>query len=304
MNNADRLAGMSAFVQTAEAGSFSAAAQRMCRSRSAVAKSVGRLEERLGVRLIHRTTRSQSLTAEGIAFYARCLRVLEELEQAEAEIMQGKPDEAVGKLTISMPVQLGARCIAPVLTALCERHPRLRLDLTLSDRRVDLFDEGYDLAIRSGVLADSSNLRARRLGTEVMVVCAAPHYLARHGVPADPAALEAHAAIAYGRMGSVCLWHFHDADRKPSSARLQVRLCCDDLDVMLQAAMRGLGVTRVPLWLAAAALQRGELIALLPHLQGPAIDLHAIWPRDKVAPARLRIVIDALVQALPAMLTH
>jgi DNA-binding transcriptional LysR family regulator len=158
----DRLNGVSVFVEAVEAGGFSAAALRLNLSRSAVGKTIARLEGRLGVRLFHRTTRSQSLTDDGQAFYERCLRALEEIRAGEAMLESGQ-QEATGRLRVSMPVQFGRRCVAPILSHLAEKHPRLELDLNFSDRLVDLLEDGFDLAIRTGPLDQSAGLMTRRI---------------------------------------------------------------------------------------------------------------------------------------------
>ena len=201
----DRLNGISAFVEAAEAGSFALAAERMRLTRSAVGKSIARLEQRLGVRLFHRTTRSQSLTEDGQAYYERCVRALAELDAGAMALDSGK-GEPIGRLRVSVPVLSGRHCVAPVLLALGRQYPRLAIEISFSDHVVDLVEEGYDLAVRIGNLPDSSTLVARRLGTQRMVICAAPSYLAEHGKPATVDELPEHAAIAYGRSGRIEPW--------------------------------------------------------------------------------------------------
>ena len=178
----ERLQGIDAFVQAVEAGSFAQAAERMRLTRSAVGKSIARLERRLGVRLFHRTTRRQSLTEDGQAYYERCKRALAELEDAEAALDNGRREPS-GRLRVSVPVLFGRHCVAPVLTRLARQYPRLEVEIAFSDRVVDLLEEGFDLAVRVGDLRDSSTLAARRLGTQHLAICAAPSYLDAHGWP-------------------------------------------------------------------------------------------------------------------------
>ena len=180
----ERLQGIEAFVAAVEAGSFALAATRLGRTRSAVGKSIARLEQRLAVRLFQRTTRSQSLTDDGQAYYERCRRALDELDAADAAVEAGR-HAPTGTLRMSMPALFGRVCVAPLLMELASEHQDLRLDLQFSDRRVDLVEERVDLALRSGPLDDSSTLAARLLGHQWMGLYAAPSYLARHGRPAS-----------------------------------------------------------------------------------------------------------------------
>jgi DNA-binding transcriptional LysR family regulator len=194
----DRLGGIAAFVQAAESGSFALAAQRLNLTRSAVGKSIARLEQRLGMRLFHRTTRRQNLTDDGQAFYESCLRALRELENAEAALESGRQVPS-GRLRVSMAVVFGRHCVAPILTRLAAGHPALELDLSFNDRPVDLIEDGFDLAVRGGAIADQDGLMMRRLGEQRMNVVATPGYLARHGTPQSLADLAAHDGVVYGR---------------------------------------------------------------------------------------------------------
>lgn len=193
----DRLSGISVFVTAVEAGSFALAASRLHLSRSAVGKTIARLEQRLGVRLFHRTTRSQSLTDDGALFYER-LRALEEIRSAETLLESGKR-QVSGRLRVSMPVLFGRMCIAPLLTDLTREHPGLELELSFSDRVVDLIEDGFDMAIRNGTLANSSGLVARRIGDHRMTLCASPAYLQRCGEPHSIEQLAQHEAVTYTR---------------------------------------------------------------------------------------------------------
>jgi DNA-binding transcriptional LysR family regulator len=175
-----RLQGIEEFVAAVEAGSFALAAQRLHVTRSAVAKSIARLEARLDTRLFQRTTRSQSLTQEGHGYYERCRRVLAELEAGEA-LADAARDTARGIVRVSLPAMLGRLKVGPLLIALAQRHPGLTLELGFTDRRVDLVEEGIDLALRSGELPDTTQLVARPVGVQWMVLCAAPAYLAERG---------------------------------------------------------------------------------------------------------------------------
>ena len=188
----ERFAGIRAFVQAVEAGSFSRAAQQLGMSPSSVGKAVARLEQRLDVRLFHRTTRSLSLTDEGLAFHDSCVRALAELEQAESTLAERRIQPA-GRLRIAVPVLLGRDWVMPLLLQLAADYPALEIEARFSNQPVDFAEQGCDLAVRIGLLDDSASLAARQLGVQKLVVCAAPAYLARHGAPVTPQALNGHA---------------------------------------------------------------------------------------------------------------
>jgi DNA-binding transcriptional LysR family regulator len=199
----DPLAGIAAFVQAAQGASFAVAARQLGLTRSAVGKAIARLEERLGVQLFHRTTRSLALTEEGTLFYERCAGALAEIRGAEQIFDTGR-SEPVGRLRISVPVLLGRHCVAPLLVPLAKQHAQLAIDVTFTDRPVDLLEDGYDLVVRTGALANEADLKARRLGVQTMVLCAAPAYLLTRGAPACLDDLAAHDTLAYARASVLC----------------------------------------------------------------------------------------------------
>jgi DNA-binding transcriptional LysR family regulator len=198
----DRLTSMAVFVKAVDLGSFAAAADALDLSGPMVGKHVRFLEERLGVQLLTRTTRRQSLTEFGRAFYERCRIVLMEAEAAEA-LAADQLAEPRGKLRVTMPVHFGRRCVAPILYALAKKYPSLELDLSFNDRFVDLAEGDYELAIRTGDLEDKAGIVARRVARQRMVVCAAPSYLKAHGRPRDVGALADHQAVIYRRSGRI-----------------------------------------------------------------------------------------------------
>ncbi len=301
----ERLQGIATFVATVEAESFSAAGERLQLSRSAIGKSIARLEERLGVRLFHRTTRSQSLTDDGQLFYERCRRALAELDEASASLEAGR-SEPVGRLRLSLPELLGRRCVAPLLLELGRLHAGLSLEVSFTDRRIDLLDERIDVAVRSGPLPDSTLLAARPLGHQWVGVYAAPAYLARHPHPHHFADLQAqrdaHNFVAYARDGNVKPWLFMEAPGRVQSFDVSSRFACDSLEVVADAAVSALGLVRVPTWLAAPLLHRGALVQVFEEPIPYGYELHAVWPQTRAMPLRQRVVIDHLVQQLPALL--
>jgi DNA-binding transcriptional LysR family regulator len=297
-----RLQGIEEFVAAAEAGSFALAAQRLHVTRSAVAKSIARLEARLNTRLFLRTTRSQSLTEEGHGYYERCRRVLAELEAAEA-VTDAARSTASGLVRLSMPAMLGRLKVGPLLLALARRHPQLSLELSFNDRRVDLVEEGLDLAIRSGELADSAELAARPVGMQWMALCASPAYLAEHGHPANIDDLTGpHEAVLYARDGQISSWRFHDTEGRLVDVTLPSRLRCDSAEVLLEAAIGGMGLARLPAWLAADALAAGTLVRVFDEPRPFGFALHVVRPRSRYLPLKTRVVIDWLAEHLPPLL--
>ncbi len=300
-----RLQGIEEFVAAVEAGSFALAAQRLHVTRSAVAKSIARLEARLNTRLFLRTTRSQSLTEEGHGYYERCRRALAELEAAEA-VADVARSTASGLVRLSMPAMLGRLKVGPLLLALARRHPQLSLELSFNDRRVDLAEEGLDLAIRSGELADTDELVARPVGMQWMALCAAPAYLAERGHPRGVAELAApHEAVLYARDGQVSAWRFHAAEggpAEPTEVTLPSRLRCDSAEVLLEAAIGGMGLARLPAWLAADALAAGTLVRVFDEPRPFGFALHVIRSRSRYLPLKTRVVVDWLAEHLPPLL--
>lgn len=296
----NRLAGIQEFVAVVDAGGFSAAADRLHMSRSAIGKTVARLEQRLGVRLCHRTTRAFTLTAEGHAFYERSLRVLAEVEAAELALASDTAEPA-GHMRISVPAIFGRHCVAPVIFELARQHPRLRFDVSFTDRPVDLIEEGYDLVVRNTVLPDKAGLSARRIARQRMTICASPAYLAARGTPASLDDIATHDAIAYGRDGNTRPWLFPDGRGGRVAAPTRSLLIVDDLEAAADAAASGLALTWLPCWLIRQHVREGRLVQLLPELEPLIFDTFAVWPTAPFMPARLRVLVDALASRLPGM---
>ena len=298
----DTLKGIPVFVASVEAGSFAQAAVRLHLSRSAVGKRLARLEERLGGRLFHRTTRSQRLTDNGALFYERCLRALEEIRGAESQLETGK-HQVNGRLRVAVPVLFGPQCIAPLLLELAQEHPGLELEMSFSDRVVDLVEEGFDMAVRNGALADSSVLVARRLGEHRMVLCAAPDYLLKNGQPQTVDDLRQHTAINYTRAGRVLPWQLMDYDGTSRTFIPRSSLNMDDLQAICDAALAGHGLAWLPCWMVIKEIQQGDLVPLLKQAPDVRFDVHAVWQQTPHLPLRVRIAIDMLVKRLPAVMS-
>lgn len=294
-----RFTGLLAFVEAVEAGSFVAAADKLSLSRSAVGKSIARLEQRLGTRLFHRTTRTQTLTEDGQVFYERCTRALSELDAAEAVLDSGRR-APIGRLRVSVPVLFGRYCAAPVLLQVAQKYPQLRLEVSFTDRVVDLIEDHLDFAIRIGSLQDRAGIVARRLGRMSMVVCGSPTYLATRGRPLTPADLAHHDILSFGRSATTLPWSFHDTEGQREEVILESRIAFDDLEALADAATEGAGLARLPSWLIATRLRAGKLVALLEEKH--RYDIHAVWPQTRHLPSKVRVAVDELVARIPGML--
>ncbi|RDU96805.1 LysR family transcriptional regulator [Trinickia dinghuensis] len=298
----DRLAGISAFVQAAEAGSFALAAERLHLTRSAVGKSIARLEERMGTRLFLRTTRRQTLTADGQALYDHCVRALAELDAGEAALSAARVSPQ-GRLHVSAPVLFGRRCVAPVLLELASRYPKLELQMSFTDRVVDLVNENIDLVLRSGSLRQApADLVARKLGEQTMTLCASPAYLARHGTPQTVAELAGHHGVLYAAGRREAVWPLTDHTASMRTIAIKPRLRFDDLETIVAAVKAGAGLARLPCWLVADDVRGGSLVRVLADTPGPRIDIHLAWRRTRHLPTRVRVAIDMLAERLPPIL--
>ncbi|RCS21602.1 LysR family transcriptional regulator [Phyllobacterium salinisoli] len=286
------------FVEAVEAGGFSAASKKLNLTRSAVAKTIARLESRLGVRLFHRTTRSQNLTEEGRFFYERCQRAVEEIRLGQAELESGRR-EVRGKLRVTMPVIFGRRCVAPTLIKLLEKHPGLELDLSFSDRVVDLRTDGFDLAVRSGRLKDDAETMVRTIAFQRLMVCASPAYLQNRGEPQSLDDLPKYEGIIYGKPESHETWVFPTPDDPWRVVLPRSRLRLDDLDAILNAGLEGHGLIWLPFWMVRDHVASGRLRQVLKSVPSVSFETHAVWPRSPVMLPRVRLAIDTMVRELP-----
>lgn len=291
----DRYQEMASFVAVVEAGSFVAAAEASGLSKAAVSRHVADLEKRLGARLLHRTTRRLSLTDDGQAFFSRAKEVLAATEEAEAEI-SSRSGEATGLLRINAPLSFGVLHLAPLWGRFARENPKVSLDISLSDRVVDLVDEGFDLAVRITNLP-SSQLVSRKLACTRMLLCASPGYLAAHAVPREPEDLAGHEIISYSYWSGRDEWTFTDADGQPASVRIGARIHANNGDTCRAAALADQGIILQPDFIVGQDLRRGALVELLPHWQAGNIDIHAVYPTRKFLPAKTRRLVDFLVEA-------
>lgn len=289
---------MQVFVAVVDAGSFVGAAGALGMSKPAVSRHVSELEARLGVRLLQRTTRKLSLTGEGEAFYARCKLVLAEVEEAEAEV-QSRSAQAAGLLKITVPTSYGLIRLAPLWGDFLARHPRVRLDVTLSDRFVDLVEEGYDLAVRVARLP-SSSLVSRRLASTRPVLCASPRYLRRHGTPQQPADLARHALINYSLLATGDTWTLQGPGESPEqvAVKVQARMTTNSGDTCRAVALAHGGIILQPDFLVGDALAAGQLLEVLPEWRALEMGIHAVYPTRKHLSPKVRVLVDYLAKAL------
>lgn len=298
----DRLASMAVFVRAVDLGSFAAAADALDLSAPMVGKHVRFLETRLGARLLNRTTRRQSLTEFGRAYYDRCRHILAEADAAEA-LAADQFSEPRGRLRVALPALYGRYCVAPVLFGLARQHPALELDLSMSDALVDLADGTFDLAVRTGDLKDEAGVVTRRVARQRMIVCAAPSYIARHGEPRQIADIHQHAAILYARAGRVRSWLFPRPGEAPAEITPVSRFRLDDMAAIVAAAAAGLGLAWVPSWLVREELRSGALNQVLQDEAEFPYDCHALWLATPHLPLKIRAAVDALAVRLPAYTT-
>ncbi len=289
----DRFDEMQTFVRVVESGGISAAAQRLDLAKSAVSRRLQELENRLGVELLRRTTRRITLTEEGRQFYERCVRILDEVAEVENSLIN-EQRQVQGLVRMAIPLSLP---IWPLLGEFLQRHPGVRFDLDLEDRYIDILREGMDLTIRIGQLDDSS-LVARRLAPVRTVLCASPAYLERYGEPQSPEQLAEHIGLSYANLTEQQQWRFTDSAGKVHIARPDIRMRANNGDILLQAALDGLGIGVMPLFICYRELAAGRLRRLLSDYHTDESTAYALYPSRRHLPQRVRLLIDFLVERL------
>lgn len=282
---------MRVFALVAETGSFAEAARRRRMSRALASKAVARLEERLEVRLFTRTTRTVSLTEAGHAYHERCLGILEQLDAAESELACGQAVPS-GTLRVSGPRTFGERHLAAPVVAFADLHPGIEVELDLNDRFVDLVDEGYDLAVRVGVLRDSS-LIARKLMTIPVLTVASPAYVARAGLPRRPEDLKDHDCIIDTNLVHDRRWTFVDGLRR-IDVPVSGRVAANSAQVVRDFALAGAGIARIPDFNLAPDLEAGRLVPVLGDVGCGAVAAYALYPQGRFLPAKTRAFVDHL----------
>ncbi|MDB5848757.1 MAG: LysR family transcriptional regulator [Rhodoferax sp.] len=284
---------MRTFASVVEAGSFVGAAEALVLSKTAVSRYVGELEQRLGVRLLHRTTRKLSLTQDGEIFYARCKELLGGIDEAEAEV-GARTGEATGLLKVTVPVSFGVLHLAEVWGAFKARHPMVTLDVTVSDRVADLVEDGFDLAIRIARMPDSS-LVSRRLTSTRVVLCASPDYLRHAGTPQHPRELAQHAVLAYSHWSDRDEWSF-EGPEGTVTVRTQPVIRSNNGDVCRAGALQHQGIVLQPTFLVGRDLAAGTLVELMPAYRSTELGIHAVYASRRHVAPKVRLLIDLLVE--------
>lgn len=286
---------MQAFVAVVDNGSFVRAADALNTSKAAISRQVSDLEQRLGIRLLHRTTRRLSLTDEGQLFYTRCTDLLNGLEEAESELSL-RSSEPSGHLRVSAPVTFGIAHLAPLWGRFLQQHPKVSMEVSLSDRTVDLVEDGFDLAVRIA-RAPHPTFIARKLASTKMVLCASPAYLERHGTPKHPQDLAEHNVISYTYWSSKDEWEFTGPDEKSEVVKTRPRLQANSGDTCVAAALQDQGIVMQPDFLVYDALREGRLKPLLKQYRTVELGIYAIYTSRRQLPLKLRYLIDFLVSA-------
>jgi DNA-binding transcriptional LysR family regulator len=288
----DRFLAVTAFAKVVELGSFARAAERLSVSTSAVSRQVSDLEAHLDVRLLNRTTRKLSLTEAGQAFYERSVQLLADLEEAESSVRAAAVSPK-GTLRLTCGVSFGVRYLAPAIADFGAQHPQLLFDLDLSDRAVDLVEEGFDLAIRIGLIGQQG-LVSRRLGWTRAVCCASPQYLKRRGTPQKPEDLAQHECLTYTHVPVPNVWTFESADGTNHSVRITPRHRANNGRMLAALATAGLGVVFEPDFIVAPEVSAGRLVRLLPGFEPARAPIAAVYPSRRHLSAKVRTIVDFL----------
>ncbi|MGH6612167.1 MAG: LysR family transcriptional regulator [Burkholderiaceae bacterium] len=281
---------MQSFARVVESGSFVAAAERLGTSTSSLSRQIAELEQHLGARLLNRTTRRLSLTESGQAFYERAVALLSDLAEAEAIVGQAAAAPR-GTLRITCSYSMAHQRVAPAIAAFVEQYPDVKFDIVVSDRLIDLIDEGFDLAIRVGRVG-SDQLVARRLGSMQLVACASPDHLKRHGTPQVPQDLTQHNALTYANSAAPRVWRFTDVAGQTHDVRVTGSLHANNGETLLAAAIAGLGIVCEPDFMLADAIADGRLQRILPGFEAPRGDIWALYPSRRHLSLKVRLFVD------------
>lgn len=294
---ANSFTGIEVFIAAAKAGSFTAAAARLGVTKSAISKSVTQLESRLGVRLLHRTTRRLTLTPEGSAYFDQVEAAFDQLRSAE-DAAKSRTASVSGILRIDMPVAFGRRVAMPVLLDILRDHPNMRLAATFSDKVIDPVEEGVDLCLRFGELPDRSDISARSLGSQRLVLCASPSYLATAGAPQTIAELHRHSCILGSRAYRPAVWRFRNEEGRSEAIEPPDTHILNDGEVVIEMALAGFGLCQMPQSLVSDHIERGDLVEALPDFCRVRTPLNAVWPATRNLLPRVRVVVDELVKRI------
>ncbi|OBU22969.1 LysR family transcriptional regulator [Photobacterium aquimaris] len=293
MTNNKLFDGIIIFAQVVKSGGFSAAAEVLGYSNSHISKEINKLEARLGVRLLNRTTRSLALTPEGEAYYQECTQLIIDAEQALGLISQDNLNPR-GTLKISCPVWLGTTYLQQIFSDYLALYPDMQLDIDLNDKTVDVVADGYDLAIRASVALTESSIICKRLFSSPICTVAAPSYLQKYGVPKHPSELIHHQCLCYSNLKKSNQWQYTAVDDKPFNVDVQQKLRCNSVPMMVAMAVCGVGICHIPKFYIESEVENGELVALLPEYDRTLVNVYVVYPSRKHLSAKVRRFIELL----------
>ncbi|WP_318523187.1 LysR family transcriptional regulator [Photobacterium leiognathi] len=293
MTNNQLFDGIALFVQVVKSGGFGAAAQAMGHSNSYVSKEIVKLENRLGVRLLNRTTRSISLTPEGKSYYQECLQLISDAEQAVAHITQSTVAPK-GTLKISCPVWFGKHYLKDVFSAYLTRYPDVVIDLDMSDKAIDVIGDGYDLVIRASAKLDESSLICKRIYSSRICTVASPEYIAKHGRPIHPTELSSHHCFCYSNLKKSNIWDYMDRAGNQTSVDVHQRIRSNNTEMSLALVCNGDGIIRLPEFYIEQQIKTGELILLFEDYVFPMVDVYALYPTRKHLASKVRCFLDLI----------
>ncbi|WP_295558598.1 LysR family transcriptional regulator [uncultured Hyphomicrobium sp.] len=289
----DKLEAMNVLTKVVASGSFAEAARRLGVTRSAISKAITQLEQELGARLLDRTTRRVTPTEAGLAYYERCLAILAQISETEAQISR-LHDEPKGVLKVNAPMSFGTLYLGSAIADFMDRYRDLKVELTLTDRMIDPLEEGVDVTVRIGAMVDSS-LIARRISAARIVLVASPDYIARHGLPKTPADLVGHKCLHYGHSTTVPRWPLTE-NGAPISVPVAACLSSNNGDTLRDAALKGIGIARLPTFLMGADIAAGRLVVVLADYPPQDVMIHALYAPNRFLAAKSRVFIDFLVE--------
>jgi DNA-binding transcriptional LysR family regulator len=291
------LDGISVFVQVVQSKSFVNAAEKMNHSTSYISKEVSKLETRLGVRLLHRTTRTLSLTSEGEVYYRQCQQIIEDALQVESSI-SGLQQVPQGRLKISCPVGIGVSLIRPILAEFINKYPKITLDIDLNDHKVDLISEGFDIVIRAAVQLENSSLISRRFMNSTNLTLASPAYLKTYGTPNHPDELIDHQIISYRNLKNPEVWQYISKKGQKIQTQVNSRVLCNNSEMMTSLCLAGQGIIRMPLFNLSDEVATRKLVPLFEDFMPINIGVYLVYPSRKNMPAKLKCFIDFIVDKL------
>jgi len=291
------LDGIAVFVQVVQSKSFVKAAEKLNHSTSYISKEVSKLESRLGVRLLHRTTRTLSLTTEGEVYYQQCQQIIEDALQVEGSI-SGRQQIPQGRLKLSCPIGLGVSRIRPILAEFMAKYPKITLDIELNDHKVDLIADGFDLVIRAAVQLEDSSLISKRFMESTSLTLASPEYLKQYGTPKHPDELVDHQMISYRNLKNPEVWPFTTKSSQKIQTQVTSRVLCNNSEMMISLCLAGQGIIRMPLFNLSDEVNTGKLIPIFEDLMPVNIGVYLVYPSRKNMPAKVKCFIDYIVEKL------